>query len=239
MITSTAIRSGVRNMIESINAEVNDAYDFLSNERDVESLVHFTPIENLKSILENGLIPHKMLPAGANVIDSERLDRMTDCNCLSVTFPNNFMLYSKSNLHSFVILRISPEIIRDKGFNDVYFMPSNAARHEFLGKHADFRGLTAAKKMFYNRAVERNGGVVYFRNVLGIPENYSTDPQAEILVRGVIPPEYITGIVFKSDFDAELARITLDSRYHSLFEVDESLFGKRIDTAHWQKRYYY
>ena len=67
------------------------------NERGIKYLAHFTQIENLSSILDNGLIPVAPLSkTGIDYVNNDlyRIDDCEDANCLSIQFPNYKMFYS-------------------------------------------------------------------------------------------------------------------------------------------------
>ena len=85
--------------------------------------MHFTRIDNLNSILKNGLIPvsiqQKMkIPSARN--DEQRIDSKLDCTSCSITFPNYKLFYTfreyKFPGSGWVV------IVLDK---DVLFSPSN------------------------------------------------------------------------------------------------------------------
>ena len=66
------------------------------NERDIRWLMHFTRIENLESILENGLLPRnsfERLDIEPLTNDSLRLDGFLEAISLSIQSPNYKMFY--------------------------------------------------------------------------------------------------------------------------------------------------
>ena len=74
----------------------SDDLDFLRH-RGVRNLVHFTPAENLLSIIENGLMPRKELDDEGidyRSTDKMRLEGKGYVN-LSITNPNIKMFYGK------------------------------------------------------------------------------------------------------------------------------------------------
>ncbi len=75
----------------------SDIIQYLENERHVRYLVHFTPVENLKSILVNGIAPRLYFEDGEDcvVTDETRLDNHPECSCFSISFPNYQMFYRK------------------------------------------------------------------------------------------------------------------------------------------------
>ena len=72
----------------------------ICDERNIETLVHFTRVENLSSILQNGLLSRKALEIleetrGQQFLfnDRKRKDGHKDAICLSISFPNYQMFY--------------------------------------------------------------------------------------------------------------------------------------------------
>lgn len=88
--------------------------------RGIEYLWHFTKIENLDSILRNGLIPRGVLSAqgiNVNFNDHHRLDRQVNANCLSIGHPNYKMFYRlrvQDSSQLWVVLAIKPEVLWTK-----------------------------------------------------------------------------------------------------------------------------
>jgi len=67
-----------------------------SNEREIPYLVHFTQVENLPSIMKNGLLSRTVLEQrgmAAALNDSIRYDRKPDGISLSIAFPNEKLFY--------------------------------------------------------------------------------------------------------------------------------------------------
>jgi len=64
----------------------------------------------------------------------------------------------------------------------------------------------------------------------GIPKNYPTNPQAEVLVRGNIPTKFFEKIIFNTD--------DMCNKYSALTDVscavDYSFFNPRRDWRVWQ-----
>jgi hypothetical protein len=68
----------------------------ICDERDIETLVHFTRVENLSSILQNGLLSRKALETSGQQFlfnDPDRIDGHKEAICLSISFPNYKMFY--------------------------------------------------------------------------------------------------------------------------------------------------
>ncbi len=223
-----------------------NAHNYLTKERNVSCLIHFTTINNLFSILKSGILPRKELPETAEVMDQIRQDNMRDCSCFTVSFPNNLLFYKARNEHpdkTFVVLKIDPSIIKDKKVSDVFFTRTNAANRKYTGIIDQQTGLFHARDLFYDNAVETvdaDGSQIEmtFREYLQIPSHYSTDPQAEILIRGVVGAEYIKKICVNSFSTIEELKQKLPPEYISKLELNSKYFGKRNDTQHWSNWFY-
>lgn len=85
--------------------------------RSINYVWHFTKIENVDSILANGLIPRATLEAqGAAVAynDQCRMDGQRTANCLSIGYPNYKMFYSlrcQDSSQIWVVVAFKPEIL--------------------------------------------------------------------------------------------------------------------------------
>ena len=221
--------------------QTTNAYSFLTNERNIKYLVHFTTVNNLLSILKTGILPRNDLPDTAEVMDQNRFDNMQDCSCFTVSFPNNLFFYKLRNENptkAFVVLKIDPTIIRDKQVSDVFFTHANAANNQFNGIRQMQTGLYYAKSLFYDKNIEITGTTgemkeVPLRKHLQIPNHYSTNPQAEILIRGAVDTKYIKGICVDSYASLEQLKSKLPQEYFSKLEINSGLFNKRNDTWYW------
>lgn len=93
--------------------------------------------------------------------------------------------------------------------------------------------LTALESMFEEVA----SGIQ--RANLGIPDEYTTDPQAEILILGVVDPKYIIDINVNEESRvndmASLQRLFQPFSGSFTFLHDESLFTYRSDYEHWKR----
>lgn len=205
-------------------------------DQQVEHLIHFTRIENLRSILRHGLLSRERLaelrlPHVVN--DDSRFDGMRDAVCLSVSFPNYRMFYAKRRQKpetDWVVLRLKPELVANKR---CAFSPTNAASSSVSSLPLTTRmSPQAVKDMFQDRP-----GVAS-RAQLGLARHYTTDPQAEILVLDAIAPEYITDVLF----DAPRNWVSTRAVDTAMREVpsalncrdEPGLFRCRADYKHWE-----
>ncbi len=199
----------------------------------IVNLIHFTRIENLKSILQHGLINRKelsRLPESERPIfnDQERFDGHIEAICLSVSFPNYQMFYklNKDKPDDWVVLLLDSSILWDL---DCAFCQTNAASSKISSVPLEQRKtFEALKQMFTD---EENVS----REELGIPANFTTNPQAEVLVFDTIPVKYIRGVNFRS-ISAMKAWQNLNSYPENISLVaSDTFFKPRSDWPKWQK----
>ena len=161
--------------------------------REITALLHFTAENNIDSIIEKGLIPRafiKNIIPNAICNDNYRYDNRELYNCLSITFPNNKMFYTlrMNNIDvKWGVIGFNINILFEY---ECLFCFTNAANSCISClKDEDLKGRDALKKLF--------GDVPnYKREDLNLPINFPTDPQAEVLIKGVIHPKDIIGICF-------------------------------------------
>lgn len=164
----------------------------IAHQRQISHLFHFTRFANLQGILQNGLIPRQVLIAQQMPFlfnDLYRHDGRTNANCLSITFPNYKMFYPTRLDHpndDWAVLRLSPRILWEK---NCLFCEGNAARYDIAATAENLlQGRVALEHLF----AEKNW--LPPREHLRLLCNEPTDVQAEVLVFGVIEPQYIIDI---------------------------------------------
>ena len=218
-------------MMNRQTGEAKSIRDFIAT-RNIPSLVHFTRIENIRSILENGIVPRSLLDPGFHFNDEMRLDRFPESTSLSISFPNWQMFYrcrraERNQGANWVVLAISTETLVT---HPCLFFPTNAANRRFQddGQEAfsTRMGLIGLNSMF----PDDPPGV---RQVRGLPEKATTDPQAEILVFDRVLPEQIGAIsLMRSDANTEaLIRRQMPT---VRLNVGGKLFDPRADYKFWQ-----
>jgi len=194
----------------------------------IDYLFHFTRIENLESILQNGLIPRSMLEAQEASVrfnDQHRIDGHKDANCLSIGHPNYKMFYSLRQddaLQEWVVIVINPEVLWLK---DCAFCYENAASTNVTSiPIAQRKGLAAFETLFTPMVGKPD------RATLRLPDDCPTHPQAEVLVFDIIEPQHIAGTVVNSK-----ATETALKAQHSDFDFlyHRALYSARLDYEHW------
>jgi hypothetical protein len=198
------------------------AIEQLIEARDIRGLVHFTPMQNVPSILKLGLVPRGQLEqlrwrgqAQFDYSDHHRFDGK-ESNCLSIAFPNGEMFYRKRQEHpgwKWVVLVFNPEEILNH--ESTTFTVSNASRS----------------------GVERVSGAEGLRRVFGdSPAHWRCPPdrQAEVRVPFVLGVELIKVICCHTEDDVKEVRgLATNARlapgahgaWHGDIEVATSYFG--------------
>ena len=195
-------------------------------ERGIKLLMHFTRAKNLDSILARGLVPRNTLALegfeGFN--DQYRIDG-TDAVCLSIDFPNYKMFYGIQRDHpgeTWVILCIHPQVLWDL---DCAFCTANAASNGVTAIPLDQRKTLASMQAMY---ADWPGKA---RSELNLPNNYPTNPQAEVLALQGVPRRYIVAVLTLN----ESVRQELIAKYPGVkMRVSAGHFRYRRDFAHWK-----
>lgn len=196
--------------------------------RDIDYLWHFTKIENIESILKDGLVPRAYLEArNANVDynDRYRLDGQKTANCLSVGHPNYKMFYTlrcQDQSQVWVVVAIKPEVLWIK---DCAFCHENAASANVTSIPIQERkGLQAFRAIFSPAEGKPD------RSAVKLPDDCPTNPQAEVLVFGVIEPQYIVGAITPT----KAIEIELKAKYPNFnFLYHRAHYYARLDHEHW------
>ena len=166
--------------------------------RSIRKLIHFTRTKNLKSIIDNGLLPRSELEKRKIKVDyndKTRMDKWLDASSLSISKKNSF-LFSKflertsTNENDWIEILISPNILTDK-FGECIYCYTNASNHkfeEFRKNQSYLTNSTAFENMFayFVPRTSTNTG----NKRLNHKDNETTDIQAEICVYGIIETKY-------------------------------------------------
>ncbi len=172
--------------------------------RGIENFVHFTDVENLESIMENGILSINELENRKlqyKNSDEERFDLIHDGISISVSFPNCEMLYQKRKRdknRKWCILLLDPKKIIEK--KCLYF-EHNAAS----GRFSNIKGRYAAEDYFEHFFDEivygKDTNIEIHRNFPSKKEclKYATSMQAEIACFDEITPDCIKKCVFENE----------------------------------------
>lgn len=207
--------------------------------RGINYLIHFTPTINLYSILEQSKLLSRELLENLNIEQTDILDyieftdriRFDDKSYinLSIQHPNTF-LFNKFTERTrdlphinWCVLKIDSKYIYQK---DTLFSVTNAANSynkKFVGVTGEF---TKFSLMFSSslQIVTSNSRRILTRN--NLPDKYTTDEQAEVLVKDEIPFSDVKEVCFKNKDELASAVAALNSFDTSKFVVDEIIFKR-------------
>lgn len=164
--------------------------------RGIQNLFHFTPFENLKGILEHGLIDRGTLEAVEDydfcVTDTMRLDGYIDSVSLSIEGLNESMLEAKRKIRwrGWVVLQLDASILWT---HNCRFCWTNAASKDIQRKRGFMGGPWAFGEMFAHFPVSPSDPRS-IREVHDLEDRFPTYSDAEVMVSDPISPELITGI---------------------------------------------
>ena len=197
--------------------------------RSVSGVYHFTRINNLSSILNSGLITRHRIDKGeieASVNDELRLEKCRNSVCCSIGFPNYKMFYklrqSIPESGGWAVLHIDESVLWE---NPCSFYPANAASREFCDRYVtEFTSVQAFRALFDQTVGHPT------RDTLGLDPGLPTNPQAEVLVRSDIERDYIRGVYFEHQSQAD-EWSSFSSEF--LTAVDRELYSQRRDYNYW------
>jgi hypothetical protein len=211
--------------------------------REIKLLVHFTRIENLPNILRLGLVPRDKLSGGFYPTDDERRDDNLDGNCLSITYLNEKMLWSKIRdcgyKFAFLVFDIKEALFGDYLSSLPKFFYTNSASNEIRRDmrinelNGSYSSVEAFKFMFkdefdvrlstYTRQEKRNERT---------PLNHTTDIQAEVVICDTIPPHYIKEIIFYNCDENDINSFCEELARNGIWHIEQKVYFRKsiIDT---------
>ncbi len=219
-----------RCVLNKANQKNSDSILNYLKKRNVTQLIHFTPIDNVNRILKEGIVPRINQNPPGKWTDEYRIENELDCNSISISFPNWKMMWKKiyENM-KIVIIVLSVDLINDFSCSDLAFYPGNATKYP--GSYNKHTGIDSLKLLFSNTILVddySSKGIkiwdtgTYDRAYLKIPTSFTTDPQAEILIRGTVNPRHIKKIIVQNNrMKQELERIINDSKKKIAIEVEK------------------
>lgn len=186
----------------------NDFYiKNIIKQRKIQNLIHFTKIENLESILTKGLLSRKFLDSNKIKYafnDNERWDNKISAICLSIEFPNEFLLkkFKEEYINSkWVIILLDIELLNNSC--NKYFCNKNAGGASSWLDSDCSQTFQAFENMFNDKINSRSPAR---SKQLYIKEYLPTDVQAEILIEDNIQPKFIKKLIFETQNDLEICK---------------------------------
>lgn len=204
----------------------------IMEQRQIDRLYHFTQAENLENIFRYGIVPRESLDKSeikSVYNDDYRYDNCTDAVCASIEFPNYKMFYKlrRDNPEiDWAVLRLDANILQDF---ECAFCWTNAGDATMYNEPIEQRmGKQAFIEMFGDRP-----GYPQRKN-LNISDWYPTNPQAEVLVLGIIPIRYIQNVYFEDCKTKQKYRDIVPKEISA--EVMPDVFGPRRDWKVWSNK---
>ena len=199
-------------------------------ERTIESLFHFTRVENLSSILRKGFLGRiQLVKRGIPFvpIDNSRKDGCPEAVCLTISFPNYKLFYPKRKYYQdrygvdhnkWVVLLLEARLLWEL---DCAFCKLNAARSSESSLPLEYRRKPEALESMFGDLGDLK------RWQLGMHPKYPSSPQAEVLVFDEIPITYLREVHF---YDRQGWEYWYNSDFidtHASFFCSELYFKKR------------
>lgn len=206
----------------------------ICRQRGISAAVHFTRIENLSSILDQGLLSRVELQKRnirAIYNDAQRLDGYPNAICLSISFPNYrmFYRYRVNSQSKWVVIALDASVLWEK---DCAFCITNAASSFVRRIPLDQRKLVSAFEGLFG---DYNDGTVHVRRSdLYLPASYPTNPQAEVLAFEALNRDYIKSIVVETRQDALKVQNILKGQIYFPIVVNSAYFRQRDDYEFWK-----
>lgn len=218
------VRFTTRDLNLNFGGIIMSIEEFIAN-RGIESLYHFTVVDNLESILNYGLLSRTGLKENDFEYyynDENRYEKKLNAICLSISFPNYKMFYKYRQKYPgsvYCVLELKSNILYEK---KCLFCVTNAANNsETIKNDSDKTGINALERLFYDDK---------YMKEMGLGLEMPTDPQAEVLVLDNIETNYIKSI----NFDIPKVNFPLTKYPDFRFLYNTDLFWGRSDWRNWQ-----
>ncbi len=171
--------------------------DKILKQKNIDTIYHFTRAENIINIFKYGIIPREILDRQEIVScynDEYRYDGCMDAVCTSIEFPNYKMFYKLRQENpgvDWVVLKLDAQILCD--FQCAYCWTNAGDASMYNIPIEERMGVDSFLELFINKEGYPK------REDLHIYDWYPTNPQAEVLVFGIIPINYMRNIFFETD----------------------------------------
>ena len=214
------------------NTEFVESMQRIVKERNIRCLYHYTQIMNLDNILRRGILSQARMRNESISFawnDPDRRDGLLDGISVSVGFPNykTFFLKRKEmesdpSVHGWAVLALKPDILWELPCS---FQWANAAGREMTSIPLEERQTAAAFGRMFEDLPDHPRGEL-------IKPWQTTDPQAEVLVFGEIPREYI--MYANVEDEAAVQSQYIPDAIRGDLKVYPKLFQPRDDWKEWR-----
>lgn len=178
-----------------MNTTEHSTIQQIVTQRQIQHLFHFTPLDNLDSILSNGLCSRSYLHQKGThgvYLDNVRADGKLDFISLSVSFPNYRMFYTRRKNDeriTWAVISLSPSLLWEITDREIQFFDTNAAYQKFRDvSDESLQSADAFASLFADSITNKDGQLARDNRLL--PKD-PTDVQAEIMVERHIETRYI------------------------------------------------
>lgn len=161
--------------------------------------------------------------------DNMRLDRREDAASFSISFPNYRMFYRKRQFEmpgtAFAVILIDINVLQAIHPSHVAYFWDNAANRVFSDRDfEEFTTIEAVQDMFadtptHSRVEDR------------LPSNFTTYPQAEVMIKDIVPPDYIT-VIHVNNRQDEIRTAGMPGVKNVI--CNGTLFAPRCDYYRWK-----
>lgn len=197
----------------------------------INTLFHFTRASNLPNIFEYGLLPKEILLSQyieTEYNDNYRYDKCPDAICMSIEYPNYKMFYSlrdKNPNIDWVVIKIHASVLLN--FRCAFCISNAGSNESYSIDIEERKGVEALKKLYQEYPGQTS------RHNMNINNAYPTNPQAEVLVFGCVPLEYISEVCF--DSEATFVRYKPCIPANIKATISPQWFRPRCDWGYWKK----
>ena len=211
-------------------------------------IIHYTPIENIPSIIENGIVSvNESNVKNLNVVknDNQRLDNLLNWISTSIMRPNYAYMHSikaRDPQKQFAIIELDPKLL---WMHDWIAFPTNAAAKEsqslLVNDPSRLMGLNGLINLFKDGiSRDRLNPAKISRSSYSLSDNEPTDPQAEVMFFREIPSHFINRIHFEVDKDqigiSESQIRKMVAKLPNIYDFKSQKYFMRPEDYSWQYR---
>ncbi len=210
----------------------------MSNKKEIEKftkeiempfLLHFTHISNLKSILNKGILSREKVDSLENEVvinDDLRLDNHRETISVSIAHPNDKMFYKyRDDDADWCVLAIKKSVLWN---SECLFYKHNAASANVSHLEPEYLSSIDALKSMYEEN-ELNS-----REEQCLKSFDPTDVQAEVLVKDIINPEDILGVVVSNRSVKKKYNNLIEEKNIKINSPNKGVYATRLYKRKWQ-----
>lgn len=209
-------------------------------ERKIETLIHFTRLENLTSILTYGLYARTAIENDTRIgrvcwNEPELPVAWRSMISFNISYPNYRLFYKlqAQRGYEWIVLVYDAALLLQLPFYSFTFPAANLIRTPiFQSDIAPFlQTFDAFEALFLDTETVR-------RKLLQIPDSYPTHPHSEILIPETVPNTYLKEVHFYNEYKFEQWCVQNQAMASivdkNLWQVGLTYFSPRMDYANWR-----